>query len=200
MIACWPWQTKHNAHRAGLCVRVFSVENLTGDVRSAFDSCGNGSVIAAVGGLIAAALIAKPLSYTVFLNEDGFGQPRALFISGKIKSPIETRSFSPSELRNVYVCEYKHVTGPNYTEEWLLISEFSKNVMTSQPRVKATSKFSQIRGARDCSEGKAPFCVSAPTRQTNNGERTFIAAGGRYSIWTRSRPLIAMTPIAFLHP
>ncbi len=69
-----------------------------------------------VGGLIAAALIARPLGYTVFLNEDGIGQPRALFDLAEKSNPQLKLEFSPSELRTVYVCEYKHVTGPNYTE------------------------------------------------------------------------------------
>ena len=59
--------------------------------------------------------VEKPITYTVFVNEDGYGQPRSLFDRAQKSDPNLNLEFSPKELRNVYVCEFRKVTGPNYT-------------------------------------------------------------------------------------
>jgi hypothetical protein len=94
--------------------RVLSVENLAGDVRSALIGSGTGAVIAIIAAGAATLWLTKPLDYTVFVNEDGFGQPRPLFDLAEKADPKLRLEFSPTELRSVYVCEFKRVTGPNY--------------------------------------------------------------------------------------
>jgi hypothetical protein len=92
--------------------RVFSVEHLTGDVRSALVAS---LTTLGVTALTAVLLAHASLDYTVYTNEDGMGQPRGLFDLAQRESPELKLEFSPPELRNVYVCQFKKVSADNYT-------------------------------------------------------------------------------------
>lgn len=101
--------------RKSFLARVFSVENLAGDVRTALIGSGIGAVVGVASAAIGALIFAKAsLDYTVYVNQDGVGQPRSLFdLAEKEDSKLKLQ-FSPAELRDVYVCEFKRVTGENY--------------------------------------------------------------------------------------
>jgi hypothetical protein len=76
---------------------------------------GVGSLVGAATALGTAVLLANaPMNYTVFVNEAGFGQPKPLFDIAEQKSPELKLSFAPPELRGVYVCEFKRVTGDSW--------------------------------------------------------------------------------------
>jgi hypothetical protein len=92
--------------------RVFSVEKLTGDVRSALVAS---LTTLGVTALTTVLLAHASLDYTVYTNEDGIGQPRGLFDLAQRESPQLKLEFSPPELRNVYVCQFKKVSADNYT-------------------------------------------------------------------------------------
>ena len=76
---------------------------------------GTGAVIGLASAALSVVLFAKAsVDYTVFVNQDGIGQPSALFdLAEKEDSKLKLQ-FAPAELRNVYVCEYKHVTGESW--------------------------------------------------------------------------------------
>jgi len=91
--------------------RVFSVDNLTGDVRAAVI----GSVTGAIVGLLAAAFFGgAALEFTVGVNSDGYGQPKALFDTAEKEDSKLKLQFVPPDLRNAYVCEFKHITGDDW--------------------------------------------------------------------------------------
>ena len=95
--------------------RVFSAENLTGDVRSAVIGSVTGAVIGAITTIATTLFFTHvPLQYTVFVNDDGYAQPKGLFDLAEKNDPKLSLSFNPAELRNVYVCEYKLVTGDDW--------------------------------------------------------------------------------------
>lgn len=79
------------------------------DVRSA----AVGAVFGAIVGLIAAALAAQPPIETfIFTNDQGYAQPmRALLEPLKEEKEKITLTFDPSDLEQVYVCEYSHISG-----------------------------------------------------------------------------------------
>jgi hypothetical protein len=98
----------------GFWRRVFSVEHLTGDVRAALIGSGTGSVVGIAASAIGAAFLAKAVVFTVYVNQDGVGQPRPLFDLAEKEDAKLRLQFTPAELRDVYVCEFKRVSGENY--------------------------------------------------------------------------------------
>jgi hypothetical protein len=104
-----------NAGSKSFLSRVFTFENLTGDVRSAVIGSITGSIIATITTIVTAAfLVNPPLQYSVFVNDDGFGQPKGLFDLAERHDPKLILTFRPAELRSVYVCEYKLVNGESW--------------------------------------------------------------------------------------
>jgi hypothetical protein len=73
----------------------------------------------AVGFIVATTTVflfeKTPVEFTVSLNKDGVGQPRPLFDLAERADPDLKFNFVPAELRNVYVCEFKRVSGEDYT-------------------------------------------------------------------------------------
>ena len=104
-----------NGSRKGFWARVFSLEHLAGDVRTALVGSSTGATIGLAAAAIGAALFAKAsLDYTIYVNQDGVGQPKALFDLAEKEDAKLKLEFSPAEFRNVYVCQFKKVTGENY--------------------------------------------------------------------------------------
>jgi len=95
--------------------RVFSAEHLAGDVRSALIGSGTGGAIGLAAAAATALFFAKAsVDFTVFVNQDGIGQPSALFNLAEKEDPKLKLQFTPAELRDVYICEYKHVTSDSW--------------------------------------------------------------------------------------
>jgi len=95
--------------------KIFSLESLAGDVRSAVIGAIAGSLIGAVSSTITFLfLTSAPLQYTVFVNDDGYGQPKGLFDLAERAEPKLSLTFRPAELRNAYVCEFKSITGDSW--------------------------------------------------------------------------------------
>lgn len=98
--------------------RVFSLENLAGDVRSTVIGSVAGSVVGAVVGVMSAYWFAtaSPLQFEVVLNDDGFGQPRLLFDLAEKQDRSLQLEFRPPELRSTWVCEYKLAVGESWKQ------------------------------------------------------------------------------------
>lgn len=93
--------------------KVFTFETLVGDIRSAVIGSITGVVAAFFGSIIFANTL---LDYTVFVNDDGYGQPRSLFEYAEKRDPKLKLKFNPEALKNVFVCEYKLVTAANWRQ------------------------------------------------------------------------------------
>jgi hypothetical protein len=108
-------QQTTESERRSFIARLLSAENLAGDVRTAVIGSATGSIIGIVFAAVTTVLLAKaPLDYTVFLNDEGAGQPKPLFdLAEKTDRKLKLQ-FSPAGLRSVYVCEFRRVTGANY--------------------------------------------------------------------------------------
>lgn len=80
-----------------------------GDVRSAVV----GSIFGAIVGLMAVALADEPPKHRwVFTNESGYAQPiRSLLDPLEKEGSDITMSFEPTELEQIFVCEYAHLSG-----------------------------------------------------------------------------------------
>ena len=97
----------------GILKKVFTFETLVGDIRSAVIGSITGVVAAFFGSIIFANTL---LDYTVFVNDDGYGQPRGLFEYAEKRDPKLKLKFNPEALKNVFVCEYKLVTAANWRQ------------------------------------------------------------------------------------
>lgn len=84
--------------------RIFSLQNIVGFT---------------VGFVVASAtafLFAKnSVDYTVLVDGNGVGQPQPLFDLAERADRNLRLDFAPAELRSVYVCEFKRLSGENYT-------------------------------------------------------------------------------------
>lgn len=97
--------------------RVFSLENLTGDVRSAMIGSITGSIFGTIATIVTTAFLVKSSAqYSVFVNDDGFAQPKGLFDLAEKHDPKLTLKFRPTELRSIYVCEYRMVNADNWRQ------------------------------------------------------------------------------------
>jgi hypothetical protein len=87
------------------------------DVRSA----AVGSVFGAIVGLLTAAWAnSYSVDATIYTNEDGYAQPMIGLIDRVERSGSPAQfSFSPSNLKEVYVCEFSHIEA-NSQQEILL--------------------------------------------------------------------------------
>ncbi len=73
------------------------------------------AIVGAMVGVASAAYYAGPsLEFTVGVNSDGFGQPKALFDTAEKEDTKLKLQFVPTDLRNAYVCEFKHITGDDW--------------------------------------------------------------------------------------
>lgn len=120
-ILTWKWAME-KGRRLGARLHKWGIFT---DIRSA----AVGSVFGAIVGLIAAALASQPpIEAFIFTNDQGYAQPmRALLEPLKEEKEKITLTFDPSELKQVYVCEYSHISGP--TPRQVLFSYLDKYSM-----------------------------------------------------------------------
>lgn len=93
--------------------KVFKPASLVGDIRSAIV----GSICGVLASFFATWLFANSVrEFAVLVNENGYAQPSSLFEYVEQQEPKLKLSFKPKEFRNVFVCEYKLVTGNNWRQ------------------------------------------------------------------------------------
>ena len=151
-------------------------------MRTALIGSGIGAGVGIATAAIGAVFLAKAVNFTVYVNQDGIGQPRPLFDLAEKQDAKLKLQFSPAELRDVYVCEFKRVTGENYKALVLQYLDSYRDCFDVLSRGDYSFVISANRRSARLEQKKGSFlCECATSRRSLQPGRSFSFARNRIS-------------------